>query len=151
MSKTNTLADYMARRQVPGNCIRCARPNPDVARKTCPDCRAKVKARRERKAQESITRQSQCSAATLVRRVETLEMMIDNLRASLNRLRNSAFTRGRNYGKQEIRQAARAALSQARYRDLEDALFGGRDLSQTGVIDWDTVKQISTIKGDLTA
>ena len=137
MSKNNTLSEYMARRKLPGNCIRCAKPNPDQSRKTCPTCRAKVKAKKEAKIQDEITMQSRADMATIVRRISVLEMQVDRLRASMDKCRRSAYQAGRNYGRNEIRRQVKKAMDQPRYRDFMDALFG----PAPDYIDWDAVRQ----------
>jgi hypothetical protein len=145
MSKNNTLADYMARRRLPGNCIRCAKPNQDQSHKTCPECRAKVRAKKEEKTQQAITRQSQADAATIVRRIAVLEMQVDRLRKMLDSSRRAAYQAGRNYGKSEVRQTVRKSMASPRYRDIMDSLFG----PALGHIDWDAVRQhgMANIRG----
>ena len=127
-----SLQDYVARRKMPGNCIRCARPHGGPL-KTCPACREKVKARKERKAQAEIVQASRQTVAELVNRVERLELSIESLKRRMEQSRQKAWQAGVNHVRQQVAEAA----GKPRFRDVMDAIFGNR-LPQH--IDWESLR-----------
>lgn len=82
------FARLLARRQTPGNCVRCGHKNPQPKYKTCPRCLAAVE-RRKKEAKPTV------ETHAVVKRIESLEMAVANLQLSHAKIYNRAYHAGK--------------------------------------------------------
>lgn len=102
------FARLLARRQTPGNCVRCGHKNPQPKYKTCPRCLAAV-ARRKKEALEKPTVETRA----VVKRIESLEMAVANLQHAHSKIYQRAY----RAGQQSIRIAAKRAAREVERLD----------------------------------
>ena len=86
-----------AERSKPGNCCRCGHKNADTSRKTCPTCRAAIKARRVKYLRQTVP---VATMQDMKRRIASLEISV----ARLQLLNGSAYERGYRAGKKKDRR-----------------------------------------------
>lgn len=108
------FARLLARRQTPGNCVRCGKKNERPKYKTCPRCLEAV-ARRKKASAEKPTVETRA----LVRRVESLELAITNLQLSHEKIYERAYRAGQQSIRKAVKSAAREVekLDALRYVD----------------------------------
>jgi hypothetical protein len=94
-------ARKLALRNTPGNCVKCGHKNDDLSRKTCPRCRAALKARRQKYLRQTVP---VATMQDMERRIASLEISV----ARLQLLNGSTYERGYRAGrthKEQLRYA----------------------------------------------
>ena len=81
------FARLLARRQTPGNCVRCGHNNPEPKYKTCPRCLEAVARRKKSK-------QPPQEIAGMLRRIASLEYAVANLQLHGNRRYANGYNAG---------------------------------------------------------
>jgi hypothetical protein len=93
------FARLLARRQTPGNCVRCGRENEQPRYKTCPRCLDAVR-RRKLASQQKPTIETRA----VVSRIESLEMAVANLQLSHAKIYERAYNAGKRAGQRPHRK-----------------------------------------------
>jgi hypothetical protein len=97
----NFFARVLAKRNTPGNCVKCGHKNDDLSRKTCPKCLAALKARRQKYLRQTVP---VATMQDMERRIASLEISV----ARLQLLNGSAYERGYRAGqKKRTRESLR--------------------------------------------
>ena len=82
------FARVLARRQTPGNCVRCGHKNPEPKHKTCPRCLEAVRRRKK-------NNQPPAQIAGMLRRIASLEYAVANLQLTANGRYQKGYAAGK--------------------------------------------------------
>jgi len=82
------FAKLLARRQTPGNCVRCGHKNPQPKHKTCPRCLDAVRRRKK-------NNQPPQEIAGMLRRIASLEYAVANLQLTANNRYQKGYAAGK--------------------------------------------------------
>lgn len=111
------FARIIARRNAPGNCIRCGHNNSQPNHKTCPRCLASVRLRRLSALQKQCE-PKRADIEAMQRRISSLETSVANLQISHNNIYQRAF----RAGKKSIIEAAKREVERIEAGRYEDAM-----------------------------
>lgn len=113
------FAKLLARRQTPGNCVRCGHKNPQPKHKTCPKCLAAVR-RRKLAALQKPCEPKRADIEAMQQRISSLETAVANLQISHNKIYQRAYHAGQQSIRKTMKAAAREIerLEACRYADV---------------------------------